>query len=165
MIIEEYVAIARALTNPIFPVSSTLAAFAVAAVVVTTTVCLHEVGHWGAARIFGIRGNIGFFVRRGTSKYWFLSVFGVRYHDSDFHKMTPARIRWFAAAGPLVDVPLSLLCLYGGHLFAGPSWVGIGVTLGGALYLALTPLNWFPIRAIRNDGYIVLRPQAISDQR
>jgi Zn-dependent protease len=122
-------------------------------------VVAHEIGHWLAARAVGVDGRIGFFVRRKTSWWWFLSVMGVRIDDADFAALSTTQKRIVVAGGPFVDVVASVLLLSFGLLIPGPAWLHCGIALLGSLYLPLSALNIVPMRRLRNDGWLFFRPQ------
>jgi membrane-associated protease RseP (regulator of RpoE activity) len=134
-------------------------ALAVAMMTGVVIIFCHELGHWFAARAIGVEGRIGFFVRRKTSRLWFLSVMGVTIDDVHFAALSTVKKRLIVAGGPVVDVVASTLLLAFGLLLPGPSWLTCGIALLGALYLPLTAMNIVPMRHIRNDGWVFFRPQ------
>lgn len=134
-------------------------ALAVAMMTGSLIVVAHEIGHWLAAKIVGVDGHIGFFVRRKTSPWWFLSLMGVRIDDADFAALSTTKKRFVVAGGPVVDIVASVLLLSFGLLIPGPAWLHCGVALLGSLYLPLSALNIVPMRYIRNDGWLIFRPQ------
>jgi hypothetical protein len=159
-IISQYAAVWKALNDPLLPIPETIGAIHIGLAVCVLTLVLHELGHLIAGRLAGLRGRIGFFVRRGESPYWYLSVLGVRYDDSQRASLSRRQVRIIAAAGPIVDIVMSLSWLFWGASVPGPVWLPIGVAFAGALYFGLSWLNWFPL-PIRNDGWIVLFPQSL----
>ncbi|CAE6823548.1 hypothetical protein R70006_06323 [Paraburkholderia domus] len=143
------------------PPGASFVAIAVAMLVGIGAVILHEVGHWGAAKHFGVTGRIGFFTRRGVSRLWFLSVMGVRFEDAEYLSLSRWQRRVVAASGPLVDLAIGLLCLYAGLEVPGPEWLPAGVALLGMIYIPCSALNIVPL-PIKNDGWLVCWPEAAS---
>jgi membrane-associated protease RseP (regulator of RpoE activity) len=123
-------------------------------------VFLHECGHLLAARTFGIGARIAFFPRKGKTKVWLLSVLGVAFDDRAFNGLPMWKRRFIAAAGPLTDLPFATVFFVFGTAMPGPIWLSTGLTVLGALYLFPCALpGIIPIKAARNDGWLVVFPR------
>ena len=141
------------------PFATAIIAIVVAMLAVPVTVFLHELGHWTALKRFGVTGRIGFFVRRGESRFWWISVMGVKFDDADYLTLSRTQFRIVAACGPAVDILCCALCLTVGPHLPGPVWLAKGIALLGAIYVLISILDIVPL-PIRNDGWLVWRPEA-----
>ncbi|SAL06110.1 Peptidase family M50 [Caballeronia terrestris] len=138
--------------------TDTLKALATMTVIGVFGVFLHECGHLFTARAFGVRGRIRIFVRRGKSKVWFLSVLGALIDDEDFHALKSWQRRLVILGGPAIDVSFSLALLFAGGKAPGAAWLSGGLAMLGAVYLPCSAMNIVPMRALRNDGWLMVRP-------
>ncbi|MBN3761380.1 site-2 protease family protein [Burkholderia sp. Ac-20365] len=156
------------LTTPWHFILTATPGIALASALCATFVCVvavvgHELAHWSAARAFGVKGRIGFFTRRGSSRLWFLSVMGVRFEDRDFAALTRWQARVVAAGGPAWDLAFSIFCLSIWQQLVGPEWVSGTFAVSGLIYFAVCWVNIVPL-PFRNDGWLVLWPEAIFDK-
>ncbi|MGO4156627.1 hypothetical protein [Cupriavidus sp. YAF13] len=129
--------------------------------------CVHELAHLAALRSLGIPARILLGGRREESRFWFLSPMVVHIEDQVMATMQPLQIRLAAASGPIAHLLASLACWCLGLSLPGPAWLGVGVTLCGAMYFVCCMLmNVVPLPVLKNDGWLVLRPEtALAEVR
>jgi hypothetical protein len=111
----------------------------------------HELGHLIPIRIFSSSGSLAFFPYRkdGGVKAW-LAVAACDFPDDVAARLPTWKMAIVIAGGPVLDLLLTYLCVAYWSLFHG--WFAVGVAYGGGIRLAISILNFLPIRHLRNDG-------------
>jgi len=138
------------------------AAFGLVFVVALLTVLVHELAHWSMGKLFGVSGQLRIFARRGKWRFWFLAVVSMKFRDEDFPVLRPWQWRIVAASGPLVDITAGVACFAFGLHVPGPAWLSAGIALSGLFILpASLIMNIVPIRPLKNDGWLVIQPEAM----
>ncbi len=130
---------------------------------------LHEFGHWGAARLVGIRTARLTFQRpplediaASRSLLQKMPVLGVDLNATEFLSVSIRRRQFVFAAGTVMDILVGLAVWgwYSGLSQGGI--VSIGIMLGAAMRVCICWINILPLWGIRNDGWRMRHPNESS---
>ncbi|MBP0633623.1 MULTISPECIES: M50 family metallopeptidase [unclassified Cupriavidus] len=152
------------------PMEQTVAALLLSLPLAVVGVVVHELGHLGAARYFGVPAVIHLFPRRAEQgdrrKFWFLAPLDVVTDDDHHFALARWQRRVIIGAGPGIDAVVGLPCLLYGLALPVAPWVAVSVAFSGAVAILLRmPINLVPIRRLGNDGYHLIHPDCQDPRR
>lgn len=133
-------------------------------------VVIHELGHFGAARYFGVPATIRLFPKRAEQgaqrRFWFLGPLGVVTDDDHYFALARWQRRVIIGAGPGIDAVVGFVCFFYGLALPVTPWVAISVAFAGAMALIFRmPGNLVPIRCLENDGWLLVDPDCQDPKR
>lgn len=131
---------------------------------------IHELGHLGAAKYFGVPAAIRLFPKRAEQgaqrRFWLLGPLGVVADDDHFFALARWKRRVIIGAGPGIDAVVGILCLLHGLTLPTALWVAVSVALTGSLVVFIgMPINLIPIRCLQNDGWLLFNPYRQDTKR
>jgi hypothetical protein len=128
--------------------------------VVVVSYSMHEAAHWLAGRTFGVTSKLTFFPLRGKSRFWFLSIMGMRFDDAAERQLSRSQIRITAIAGPAWDLLFGAACVCIYNHLPGPELLrAILACVAVAVLFSTVTMNVLPWPIGNgNDGWRVLHP-------